>query len=170
MRASKKKTFFHMKVSKNHLPAAWIRAGAIPTSTRAVALPAHIDWPPMDLGKNACSWVMNQEQVGLVPSLCSQSSECAWKFRSQEIRYQVKSSNTFSKEQQIIRLVSKLEESITLVSGQEQTDIVIVTSAKWQNTFILSGTFQALLPVPQVNRYPETEFPSWTSPLSPRQL
>ena len=155
-----------MKVSKDHFPAAWIRAGAIPASTRAVALPAHIDWPSMDLGKNACSWVMNQEQVGMVPSLCSQSSECAWKFRS--IRYRWKVQILFLKSSRLSGWFPSWKKASPLWVGKN--DIVIVTLVKWQNTFILSGTFQALLPFPQVNRYPETEFPSWTSPPSQTTL
>ena len=65
-RASKKKTFFCMywlKVSKDHLPAAQMRA-RVTCLHEAVAPPAHINWPPMDLVKKEHSWAINQEWGG----------------------------------------------------------------------------------------------------------
>ena len=57
-----------------------------PASMRAVAPPAHINWPPMDLGKKEHSWAINQKWVGMVLSVCNQSSGCVWKFWSWDAR------------------------------------------------------------------------------------
>jgi hypothetical protein len=50
---------------------AWIMLGEIPASTRAVAPPTHIKWPPMSHGKWRCSQCMNQLHVGIVSSFDS---------------------------------------------------------------------------------------------------
>jgi hypothetical protein len=61
-------------------------SGGVPASTRAVAPPARIDWPAIELGKNCRNLRMNQLRVGIVPLERSHSSGHARKSPSREVK------------------------------------------------------------------------------------